>query len=104
MRGDQCVVVEQLDLREGGPDPEPLANQAMRRGVVGTGEDDVAIAMELGSFPLHQFPRREWQAEQRGPFELIEQLQGRALDRAVNPPPSRLDDPAEEMTIAIVHI
>src|SRR4029453_16854707 len=42
MGGDQGVVVEQLDLAPGGADPEPHADEAMRRRVIGAIEDDVA--------------------------------------------------------------
>src|SRR5262249_47658666 len=81
-----------------------LADQAMRRGVIGAGEDDVAVAMELRSLPLDQFPRRGREAKQRGPFELIKQLQRRALGRAVNASAGRLHDPAEQVAIAVVHV
>ena len=83
---ERTIAEQGVDLGERGPDPEPLANQAVRRGVVGAGEDDVAIAVELSPLPLGQLPRREREAEKRGPFELIEPLQRGALGRAVNAP------------------
>jgi len=54
MRGDERVVLVQLDLELGGADPEPLADQSMRARVVGPVEDDLAVGVEFGLFPLGQ--------------------------------------------------
>ena len=69
MGGDEGVVVEELDLAQGGPDPEALAEQTMGGGVVGAGEDDVAVGVELGALPFELLPGREGQRLQGGPLQ-----------------------------------
>src|SRR6266508_6431087 len=49
VRGDEDVVLIQLDLVLGGPDPEPLADEAMGPRVGGAGEDDMAVGVQLGA-------------------------------------------------------
>ena len=104
MRGDEGVLVEELDLASGRAHPEPFAEQAMRRRVVGAVEDDVAIAMELGLLPLGELPRRDGQRAQGGPLDLIEDGERDLLGRAVGAPASDLEAPAQQMAIAVVDI
>lgn len=84
VRGDQGVLMEELDLAPGGAHPESLADQAKGPGVIGTVEDDVAIAMELRPFPLGQFPGRDGQREQRGALEVVEERERDLLGRPVH--------------------
>ena len=91
-------------MRAGGADPEPLAEQAMGRRVVGPVEDDVAVGVELGLLPLGELPGRERQREQRRALEPIEDLEGDLLDGAVEAAAGDLDAPAQEMTIAVVDV
>ncbi len=104
MGGDEGVVVEELDLAQGGADPEPLADQAMGRRVVGAGEDDVAVGVELGPLPLGQLPGRQGQRPQGRALDLLEDLQRDLLDRAVDAAPGGLDAPAQQVAIAVVDV
>src|SRR4030095_3793035 len=79
MSRDQSVIVKELDLAPGGAHPEPLAEQAMGRGVVGSIEDDVAVGVELGLLPLGELPGGERQREQRRTLKAIEDLEGDLL-------------------------
>ena len=97
VRGDEDVVLIQLDLEVRGPDPEPLADEAMGRGVVGAGKDDMAVGMELGPFPLGQLPGGDGQRLQRRAFHLVEDFQGDLLGRPVDAAAGGLDGPAEQM-------
>jgi len=104
MGGDQRVVMEALDLAEGGADPEALADQAIGGGVVGAGEDDMAVGMQLGPLPLDQVPRRGRQGLQRGALELVEDLQRDALDGAMDPAARGLNAPAPQVAVAVMEI
>jgi hypothetical protein len=104
MGRDQGVVVEELDLTEGGADPEALAEQAVGGRVVGAGEDDVTVGVQLGPLPLDQLPRREGQGPEGRPLARREDLQRGALGRAVDPTPGGLDSPAQQVAIAVVHV
>jgi len=102
--GDEGVLVEELDLDDGGPHPEPLPDQAMGAGVVRSVEDDVAVGMQLGPLPLGDLPGRQGQREQRGALDLVEALQRDLLGRAVRAPTRNLDTPAQQMPIALVDV
>ncbi len=104
MGGHQGVLVEELDLAEGGPDPEALADEAMGGGVVGAGEDDVAVGVEFGALPLDQLPGGQGQGPERRALELIENLQRAPLGRAVYAPAGGLHAPAQEMAIALADV
>src|SRR5262245_30047938 len=54
--GDEGIVMKELDLPGGGAHPQALADEPMGRRVVGPGEDDVAIGVELGFLPLEWCP------------------------------------------------
>lgn len=86
MGGHQGVIVKELDLAEGGPDPEALADEAMGGGVVGAGEDDMAVGVEFGALPLDQLPGGQGPGPERRALELIEDLQRAPLGRAVYAP------------------
>jgi hypothetical protein len=104
MRGDEDVLVEQLDRQGGGADPEALADQAVGGGVVGAGKDDMAVGVERRLLPLRQLPRRRGQRQERGPFDLIKDLQRDALGGAVHPAAGGLDTPAPEVAIALEEV
>jgi hypothetical protein len=104
MSGDERVVVEQLDGAGARPDPEPLADEPMRPGVVGALEDDVAVTVELGPLPLGQLPRRGRQRLQGGALERVEDLERDLLDGAVDAAPGGLHAPAPQMAIAVVDV
>jgi len=104
MRRHEDVILLQLDLQVGRADPEPLANEAVGPGVVGPGEDDMAVGVELGPLPLGQLPRRHGQRVQRRALHLVEDLQGDLLGRPVDAAARGLDTPAEQMAIAVVEV
>ena len=104
VRGHEGVVLIQLDLEIGGADPEPLADEPVGPGVVGAGEDDMTVGVELGALPLGQLPRRHRQRLQRRTLHLLEDLQGDLLDRAVHAAASGLDHPAAQMAVAVGEI
>ena len=104
VRGDERVLVKEFDLPGRGAHPQPLADQAMRRRVVGGGEDDVAVGMELGRFPLGGFPRRGRQGREGDALDLIEDLKGDPLGRAVHAVAGGLDTPAEQVAIAVMQV
>src|SRR5437899_1649919 len=104
MRGDERVGVEELDLQAGGAHPEALPDQAMRRGVVGAGEDDMTVGVKLGLLPLGELPGRQRQGEQGRALEPIEDLERDLLDGAVDAPAGDLEAPAEQMAIAVVEV
>ena len=81
-----------------------LADEAVRRRVVGAVEDDVAVAVQLGLLPLSKLPGRNRQRPQGGVLHLIEERQRDLLDGAVHAPAGDLQAPAQEMTIAVVQI
>src|SRR5438093_774328 len=101
MRGDERVVVEELDLQSGGAHPEALPEQTMRRGVVGAGEDDVTVGVKLGLLPLGELPGRQRQGEQGRALEPLEELERDLLDGAVDAPAGDLEAPAQQMAIAV---
>jgi hypothetical protein len=84
MRRHEDVVLVQLDLDVGRADPEPLADEAMGPRVVGAGEDDMAVGVELGPLPLGQLPGGDGQPLQCRALHLVEDLQGDLLRRAVD--------------------
>ena len=94
MRRDEDVVLIQLDLELGRADPEALADEAMGPRVVGAGEDDMAVGMELGPLPLGQLPGGDRQRLQCRALHLIEDLQGDLLGRAVDAAAGGLDTPS----------
>src|SRR3989449_12298 len=104
MGGDEDVLVEELNLAAGRAHPEVLADQAMRPGVVGPAEDDVAVGMKLGLLPLGQLPGRERQRAQRRPLDLVEDLERNPLGGPVEAAAGDLHAPAQEMAIAVVHV
>ena len=101
---DQRVGVEELDLRAGGPDPEPLPDQAVRRRVVGPVEDDMAVRMELGLLPGHRGPGRGRQREKRRALDGLEENDGLLLGGAVAPAPGRLHTPAERVRVGVMDV
>ena len=104
MRRHKGVLLIQLDLPRGGTDPESLADEAVRRRVVGPGEDDMAVGVELGLLPLGQLPRGHGQRVQGRALDLVEDRQGNLLGRAVDTAAGGLHTPAEQMAIAVVEV
>jgi len=102
--GHERVLVEQLDLPGGGAHPQALANQAMRRRVVGGREHDVAVRVKLGLLPLGQLPRRGRQRREGGALRLVEDLERDPLGGAVDPAPRDLDAPAQHVAIGVVEV
>jgi len=61
MGGHELVIVEELHDARGGAQPEPFADEGVRRRVVALGEDDVAVGVELRLLPLDQIEVRRRQ-------------------------------------------
>src|SRR3982751_6193981 len=101
--GDRLMLVsEQFDGARAAPDPQRLADQTVRCGVVAALEDHVAIAMEGGLLPDRQVIRRPRQGPQRRPFDLLELLDGVLLGGAMLALAGRLDAPGAELGIELV--
>ena len=104
MGGDEGVLVKQLDLPGGGAHPQALPDEPMRGRVVGAGEDDVTVGVELGLLPLGQLPRRGRHGAEGGALDLVEDLERDPLGGAVDPAPGDLDTPAPQVTIGLVDV
>jgi len=65
MSGEEGVLVKQHDLPGGGAHLQALPDEPMRGRVVGAGEDDVAVGVELGLLPLGQVSGRATRRRKR---------------------------------------
>jgi hypothetical protein len=104
MRGDERMVVEELDLRQGRAHPELLADEAMGRGVKGPVEHHVAVRMELRLLPADRGPRRGRQRQECRALNGLEDDQGLLLDRTVAPAAGDLHTPAERVAVGVMDV
>ena len=77
MGGDQFKLLgKQADFAQSGPEPERLADEAMRGRVVGLVEGHVTVAMQLAAFPARRVIGDIGQVLEHLLFDLGEARQG----------------------------
>src|SRR5579872_4615086 len=104
MGGDPFVLVVELDAVASRLEPEDLADEAMRRAVIGFLEDHVAVGVELGLLEDRRLVALRREREQHGLFSQLEAGQGSHVSRAVIAGTSHMKRPVAEVLVGLVDI
>ncbi len=95
------ILMEDVNVPTVAPDPEAFADEAVRSGVVGTVEDDVAVGMEPSQLPGAHVERIGREGHQPSLLDLEEARQRALLGRAVDTNTGDLLNPGEKPLVRL---
>ncbi len=104
VRRHECVLIKDPHARVGGADPEPLADQPVRRRVERVIEDDVTVGMQLRLLPRGAAHTARRQRQEHRALDRVKARERRLLRRPVDPSAGGLDTPDEHALIRLVHV
>jgi len=99
VRRETLVIVIDLDRLPVRPHPQPPADQAVRRGVVGTVHDYVTVMVELGELPDSPIVGTRREGKKLPLLRGEKAGEGPLFRRSVNPHARRLLDPLQKLLV-----